>query len=269
MSKKKEPENKLTRYDAATLERALGDRWVTMSNALTRAGHGLTLSEKRVVMMAVASLDSSKILKPGDEPRSRIVATDYAKECGVSIDTAYNQLQSTAKNLYGRSITFYKAAHKRNGEPLPPTKVQMRWVYKVEYHEGEGCVDLFWSPPILQHLTGLKQQFTSYQLKQTSALRSIYSWRLLELLMRFKKTGRADYTIEDFCMAIDAPEKHALNFAKIRTKIIEPAIKELREKDGWLIEWEAIKAGRKVKALRFTFQKNPQLSLFDALPESR
>jgi plasmid replication initiation protein len=45
--------------------------------------------------------------------------------------------------------------------------------------------------------------------------------------------------------------------------MIEPAVKELTEKDGWLIQWEAVKAGRKVKAIRFTFMRNPQGSLFN------
>ena len=33
----------LANYDAGDVERPAGERWVTMSNALTRAGHGLTL----------------------------------------------------------------------------------------------------------------------------------------------------------------------------------------------------------------------------------
>jgi len=43
--------------------------------------------------------------------------------------------------------------------------------------------------------------------------------------------------------------------------MIEPAIKELTEKDGWLIQWEPVKTGRKVGSLRFTFMRNPQGSL--------
>ena len=35
-------------------------------------------------------------------------------------------------------------------------------------------------------------------------------------------------------------------------------MKELQEKDGWLIQWLPIKAGRKVKAVRFTFMRDPQ-----------
>jgi plasmid replication initiation protein len=249
-------------YAAASLDRQPGERWVTMSNALTRAAHGLTLGEKRVIAWAVSTLDSRQVLKPGEVPTTRISAMDYATEFKVDNDTAYDQLQAAAKALYNRSITFYEPAHKRNGKPLPPTKVQMRWVGEAKYQAGEGWIELAWWPKLLPHLTGLKKQFTSYQLQQASALRSVYSWRLLELLTRFKSTGKAEYTIEDFRASMDAPASLS-DFGQVKRRIIDPAVKELTEKDGWLIQWEAVKAGRKVKAIRFTFMRNPQGSLFN------
>jgi plasmid replication initiation protein len=257
MAKKAAQEHKVTTYDATALNRPAGDRWITMTNALTRAGQGLTLSEKRLVATAVSKLDSRRVLPAYDVPTTRITAMEYAELFGVDLDTAYDQLQAAAKQLYSRSITFYQPAHKRRGQPLEPTKVTMRWVGQVHYQRGEGWVELYWWPKLMPHLTGIERQFTTYQLQQAHALRSIYSWRLLELLTRFK-SGLAEYTIEDFCTAMDATDKQRTDFAKIRTKIIEPAVKELAEKDGWLIEWKPIKAGRKVTALRFEFSRDPQ-----------
>jgi len=69
--------------------------------------------------------------------------------------------------------------------------------------------------------------------------------------MRFQSTGWAEYTIEDFAEAMEATEKQRANFAAIRRKIIEPAVKELAEKDGWVIQWKPIKAGRRVAAVHF------------------
>lgn len=249
--------HKLKGFNVADEERPAGERWITMSNALTRAGHGLTLAEKRIVASAASKLDSRKLLKPGEVPRTQISAAEYAETFGVDMRTAYEQLQDAAKALYHRSITFYEPAWKRNGKPLPPTKVQMRWVGSVKYQEGEGWVELAWWPDLLPHLTGLHKQFTSYQLQQARALRSIYSWRLLELLKRFESTGWAEYTIEDFTTSMDAPPSLS-DFGQIKRRIIEPAVKELIEKDGWLIQWQPIKAGKKVKAIRFNFMKNPQ-----------
>lgn len=266
MSKEKAlQQHKATAYEVDDLLRPAGERWVTMSNALTRAGQGLTLSEKRIVMLAVSKLDSMKILRPGDVLASaKITAGEYAETYGLdpSSGVAYEALQDAAKALYNRSITFFEPAHKRGGKALKPIRTEMRWVGRCQYHEGEGWVQLAWWPELVPSLVGLSKHFTTYKLQQASALRSVYSWRLLELLTRFKSTGIAEYTIEDFCTSMDATDKQRADFGKIRTKIIEPAVKELTEKDGWIIQWEQIKAGRKVKSIRFTFIRKPQKDLF-------
>lgn len=243
---------KTEHYDVHDLQKPSGERWVSMSNALTRAGHGLTLAEKRVVMCAVSKLDSACALHPGDVPKTRITAAEYAEIAQCGSNAAYEGLQSAAKNLYKRQITFFEPAYKRNGQALKPKRVDMRWVGRATYHEGEGWVELAWWPELLPHLLGLKQQFTSYKLQQATALRSVYSWRLMELLMRFRSTGRAEYDIEDLKVSMDAPPSLS-DFAQIKRRIIEPAVKELIEKDGWQIQWTPVKRGRKVTSVRFNF----------------
>ena len=240
-------------YKSDDVNRPAGERWITMNNALTRASHGLTLAEKRIIMAAVSKLDSTRPLPPGEVPTTRITAGEFSELYGVSLDTAYDQLQDAAKHLYGRSITFFEPAERRRGKALEPTLVTMRWVGQVHYQKGEGWVELYWWPKLLPSLVGLKKQFTSYQLQQVNGLRSTYSWKLLELLMRFKSSGNAEYAIEDFATAMGATDKQSADFAAIRRKIIEPAVKELVEKQGWEIQWRAIKAGRKVQSLRFDF----------------
>lgn len=246
--------------DTGDLSGSGGDRLVTMSNALSRAAHGLTLAEKRIMAAAVSKLDSRKPPLPGECPVIRLTAAEYASTFGVDMDTAYDQLQAAAKQLFNRYITFFEPAHRRKGKDL--VKVQMHWVGEARYQDGEGWVELHFWHALVPHLMGLKRQFTTYQLQQASALRSVYSWKLLELLMRFESTGWAEYTIEDFCTAMEATDKQKSDFNNIRRRMIEPAIKELVLKDGWLIEWKPIKAGRRVKSVRFEFMRNPQTSLF-------
>ncbi|MEH5327875.1 replication initiation protein, partial [Escherichia coli] len=137
----KQAQYALENYDAGDLERSSGDRWVTMQNSLIRAGHGLSLPEKRIVMMAVSMLDSRKSYRPGDVPTTRITAAEYAALAECEMNTAYEALQDAAKQLYRRSIAFYEPAHKRRGKDVEPTKVQMRWVGQVHYQKGEGWVE--------------------------------------------------------------------------------------------------------------------------------
>ena len=258
-------QEKAARHDALVTTQPASDKRVTMSNALTRAAHGLTLGEKRIIMAAVAKLDSVARPTPGQSiPTTKITAEENAELAKCEPSAAYEALQTAAKNLYSRTIVIFEPSFKRGSRQIGDrgTVTHMRWVGRAKYHAKEAWIELAWWHEVVPHLMGLKRNFTSYQLQQASALRSVYSWRLLELLMRFKATGKAEYTIEDFCTSMEATEKQRTNFAKVRTKIIEPAIKELTEKDGWLIEWEPIKAGRRVKSLRFTFKRDPQQSLF-------
>lgn len=132
------------------------------------------------------------------------------------------------------------------------------WISLAEYSKGEGYVQIRFTPEVAPHLLALRSQFTSYKLKQASALRSVYAWRLFECLQSWKTKGQWSPTIEEFQAAMDAPESCRADFGRLRVRIIETAVAELRDKDNLLITWEPVKAGRKVVGLKFKFAPDPQ-----------
>jgi plasmid replication initiation protein len=223
-----------------------------MSNALVRAAHGLTLSEKRLLAAAIAKLDSIRAPIRGEPPRVKISANEFAETFSVSSDTAYDELRAAVTTLFERQIRFVEPT--RRG--LKERKI--RWVGGVTYHHGEGWVELAFWHEVVPHVVALRKSFTSYKLAQASALRSIYSWRFLELFSQFTNTGLLRMSIDEFCHAMDAPESCRKDFFNLRKRIIEPAVTELITKDGYLIEWTPKKIGRKVAGLEFLFKANPQ-----------
>jgi plasmid replication initiation protein len=235
---------------------ALPDRHVSMSNSLARGSHSLTLAEKRIVSMALAMTDSvpNKDLMAAQKGgwSVRVVASDYAEAYEIDPDTAYNQLQDSARMLLKR---IWKTVHEG---PRGPVVREGLWVSLIEYSKGEGYVTIRFTPEVAPHLLALRSQFTSYKLKQASALRSVYAWRLLECLESWKSKGQWSPTIEEFQRAMDAPESCKNDFFNMRARIIEPAVEELRTKDGMILNWETVKSGRKIVALKFTFFPDPQ-----------
>lgn len=157
-------------------ERALAKRQVNISNDLTEAAHGLTLGEKRVVMGCVAQLDS---LRPESGRYKVRIAIEFAETFKVSTDTAYDQLKSVASRLYERSIKRF--TDNSRGRKI----LTHRWVSSITTMKGEGYIELGFSHEITPYLVALRGCHTSYKLEQASALRSVYSWRLLEILMQF------------------------------------------------------------------------------------
>ena len=241
------------------------NKLITMSNALTRAAHGLTKAEKRIIYIGMAKLNSKQPLPVNQEPilRTRITAQEYANVFDLSIITAREELREAAKVLYDRSITFYTQASERKGKPIKPTITKIRWIGS-RMQEGEkenlASIQVTWNTEIIKHLIGLTKQFTTIPLYKVTAIQSNYSWKLLELLQRFS-TGWAEYSIEDFCTSMDVPEKLQSNFGKIREKIINPAIKELETKSDWRIKLTTKKEGRKIVSLRFDYETELQLPL--------
>ncbi|KJV29114.1 hypothetical protein VI06_10920 [Aquitalea magnusonii] len=236
----------------SSAETRLADKHVNLSNALVNAAQALNLSEKRVMCAAVAKLDSMKGDGGYREGLVKLTAAEYAETFGVDPNTAYEQLKGAADNLFQRYIRIVEETRKG------PKEIKFRWVSRAEYFPGEGTVALRFTPDVAPHLVKLERQFTSYKLAQASALRSLYSWRLLELLTQYESTGWRQIDVEDLHHTMETPESYRKNFKDLRRWIIEPAVKELTEKDGWIIAWEPVKAGRKVSAVKFVFRRDPQ-----------
>jgi plasmid replication initiation protein len=243
-------------------ELALSERNVNMSNALVRAAQSLKLSEKRIVSCAIAKSDSKELRKlaaalaPNAGWKVRLSAEEYAETFDIPRQNAYAQLQAGAESLFHRYVRTKEQT--RRGEK----ERQYRWTSGNVYHNGEGWVELNFAPEVAPFLLGLRKEFTAYKLKHTSELRSIYAWRLMELFAQFKGTGLVRIDFDDFCHAMEAPPSTVKDYAQLRRRVIEPAVKELQGKDGLDIEWEARKeGGRKVTSFEFRFKPNPQLFL--------
>lgn len=232
----------------------LSELSVNMSNSLVRAAHGLSLGEKRVVSACLAKMDSVRL--DSGRYKFKLTAEEFADTFDVSNVTAYEQLMDAGKRLMKRTA--------RSIEQTPRGKKERIWVWVsgVVYHHGEGWIELGFSHEMTPHLAMLRTEFTSYKLKHASALRSMYSWRLLELMMQFKSTGLLRMSVDNFCHAMEASVSAKNNFGELRRSVIEPAVKELTLKDNMLIEWQGTKpGGRKVRNLEFKFKNNPQGSL--------
>lgn len=227
----------------------LGQKNVVIGNAITQAGQGLNLTEKRILFAAIAKM-GGKIDASGFITLS---AREYASTYGVPLNLAYTQLKNASEGFFNRYIALrVEDAH---GFLIS----RLRWLDAYQYHDKNGFVSISFSKHIVPYLIDLDKKFTQYKLNQACALRSVYSWRLLELIKQ-QSNGWLHISIDDLHHALDVPESVRANFGKLRSKIIEPAIKELAEKDNWDIGFLPMKESRKVVAVRFEFARNQGVS---------
>jgi plasmid replication initiation protein len=221
---------------------------IVKSNALNIACYKLTLNEQRLVLLAIAGLNSKR---PGIRPGLnqvegiRITAAEFGEAWKLGPKDAYKALKEATLELYERSIT------ELNGKRVSKS----RWVLGVEYHDGEGWAKLSFSPFVVPHLTSIGKEFTEYRLGQISGMRSTYAIRIFEWCVQFSSTGVLVVSLDELVKRLELGYKR---FTDIRRKVLEPAITELQTKSNLKISWEPVKEGRAVKAVRFNFKEDEQ-----------
>lgn len=222
---------------------------VTKHNDLIEAGYKLTLNEQRLVLAAVAQLDSRK---PMPRQEFTITAAEFAKAFDIELKHAYEAMEDASDRLFERDIRTYDEKAQVRG--------RFRWISGVEYHDGEGKVTLGFSPQIAPYLTMLHARFTSYELKQVSRLGSAYAIRLYELLKQFNSTGERTLSIERLRQRLELVDVYP-RFYDLKRWVIEPAMKEINANTDLQVEWDAERKGRKVVGLYFVFSDQQQLPL--------
>ena len=243
---------------------------VSMSNRLARSAQGLSLSEKRIVALALASEDSKSISRlveasTGRGWKTKVKAIDYAAAFNVDTNTAYDQLKAAADRLFERHVT-YEDKNSRGKARIN----KFRWVSLAQYTVGDGLIELNFTPEIAPHLLGLRSHFTSYKLKHAASFESVYAWRLFEVLQSWQSTGLYACAIEDFWETMEAPPAYRKDFKALRVRVIEPAVASIKQHAGLKIDWQAFKSGaRRVTSLEFRFGPDEQgrLDLGDAIPD--
>lgn len=222
---------------------------VTQSNKLIEASHTLTLNEKRLVLCAASLIDPRKPL-PKDGYLT-VRADTFADVFGLDVKHAYEALDDAATKLFNRDIRRYS-----KGKVVE----RMRWVFHVKYKEGQGSVELGFSPTVLPHLTMLNKEFTSYQLKQIGSLSSFYAVRLYELMSQFLKLGERECTLDQLRQMLDLGEKYQ-DVKDMRKRVLTPALTELNSSTDLAVVAEPRRKGRKIVGFSFTITKNDQMAL--------
>jgi plasmid replication initiation protein len=125
----------------------------------------------------------------------------------------------------------------------------------VDYFDGGGRVDLYFSDKIKAYLGQLSGDFSSYFIDHVAGLSSNYAIRLYEMIAQWSDIkDEIDIPLAEFRDRLQITDKYHA-FDNLRRRVIVPALKDLNQRSNLDIVWEAILRGRKVIGLRFRFKE--------------
>ena len=164
----------------------------------------LPLSARRILFMAIAQLDSKRMLAQGQT--FKIYASDYAQIAGIDISVAYKQLKEGAKELQSSTISIPKSKllepFIRAGESMLPKKGKkspadtirsLNLTEYCDYAESESSIELGFTRYIEPYISMLKDGYTTQVLLSAARLSEVNASTLYQLIRKMISAGKIRY----------------------------------------------------------------------------
>ena len=219
------------------------ESWICKDNRLINASYKLNLGELKLIL-AISSM-----VNPLDkEFKDYIISIkDFAKLLDVNLSTNKN-FYSRIKRASGLLLSKRVTIHENDGD------FQTVWLSGIKYYDNEGKVAVSFHPKLIEYYLQL-QQYTKYRLKNITDLNSEYSLKLYEILKQYEKVGERIYDLEELKKFLGV-EKQYDRYYNLKKRILLVTQKEINEKTDISFEFEEIKEGRSIKAIRFYIKAN-------------
>ena len=210
---------------------------VTQANELISARYTLPLVEQRLVLTMIARI------QPEDEDfkEYRVSIRELSEFIGIDKNSAYRECKKTTENLLKRVLKIEE----------PGRLLQTHWVSSADYIDGEGCVILCFDPKLKPYLLQLKGNFTSCKLEMLLSFKSQYTIRIYNLLKQYQLLKTREIGLELLRDMLGVGKDQHTEYSNFKNNILKPIQKELIEKADLTFEFDEIKYGRRVGALRF------------------
>lgn len=202
---------------------------------------------------------------------------DFCRTCGIDYNNgkSYEYIRNILKGLVQKVMIL----------ELPDgTETTVNWVQKVWANKGTGKARIKLDEDMIPYLFELKCRYMAYRLGDILCMKSQFSIRLYEILKSYHdlKIGQTDHRpfgerakfpkIISWTVNIDDLKKKLMvdniksynHFGLFRTKVLEPAQKEINAFTEINIFFEPIHKGKKVVQVKFGIVSKDSVERFNA-----
>lgn len=211
---------------------------VTKHNDLIEAEYELTRQEQHLILFLVS------LIQPTDTDFHlyRVPAQMFAELFNCKHSEVYNALKNIADSLRTKGLVIKKA----NSE------IHLSWISSIEYFFGEGYIEVAFDPKLKPYLIQLQKNFVSYQLEEVVNLKSKYSIRMFELLVKDARFKQRTFTIPELRSKLGIKEHEYQKYSAFKKYVLLQSQSEIREKTSMVFDFEEIKSGKRIAKLRFS-----------------
>jgi len=213
------------------------DYIVTKSNKLITCNYDLSVLEQKII------LTLASMVQPQDTEfkEYEFKIKDFIKLLGLKGQSKYTELPKITRELKKKVFDIKEGTD----------TIQVSWLGGVRYKHKEGILILQLEKNLKPYMLELNTLYTSYKLQNILNLKSKYSIRLYEILKSNLFKGQITIELEELKRMTGAQEKAYSIYNNVKSKVLNQALKELKEKTDIKFEFKEIKTGRKVTSIKF------------------
>jgi plasmid replication initiation protein len=221
--------------------------WVVLQNRVVECFKSMTLDEKRLFIMATPLARTTKI--SSNDPIF-ISSSEFSKECGIDLSTAYTALELASERLFTRFFGYTNAEGDR---------VKMRWLNKVIYKAGQGGSELYFTDEVLLLLREFDalNPYTKYKKEVVLRLKKDYSLDFYHLAKKHQTMGGFQISLDELFEQLGLPESYK-RLDNLKNRVIEPSLDEITTNTDIDLTYENVKRGRSVVGFKFTVREKPK-----------
>lgn len=217
---------------------------VTKSNYfIMNSSYDLSLEEQKII------LTLASMVQPEDEDFKpyKFRIADFMELLGVEDKSKYTEIPKITKELMKKVFEIQEGN----------TLIQTAWLSGAKYTKGSGEVELTFSSYLKPYMLKLSSMFTQYKLANILSMKSKYSPRMYEILKcnEFKRQGYIEIEVEELRKLLKADNVYPL-YNDFKRYVVQRTQKELKKLSDINFDFEEIKTGRKVTALKFYIRSN-------------
>ncbi|WP_298066430.1 replication initiation protein [uncultured Acinetobacter sp.] len=221
--------------------------WIVLQNRVVECYRSMSLDEKRLFIMATPLARTTKI--SSNDPVF-ISSSEFSKECGIDLSTAYTALELASERLFTRFFGYTNAEGDR---------VKMRWLNKVIYKAGQGGSELYFTDEVLLLLREFDalNPYTKYKKEVVLRLKKDYSLDFYHLAKKHQTMGGFQISLDELFEQLGLPESYQ-DLSNLKKRVIKPSLDEITTNTDIDLTYENVKQGRSVVGFKFTVREKPK-----------
>lgn len=229
---------------------------VTQHNRLVEATYSMGVGELRILEACLSQVHSKEYL---EENTPFVLTVEQARDLFYTEETAQNVYRDLARSC--RALLKRTATIQLDEDRV----LETHFVQSLVFNRKKGYVEVLFANKILPYISSLHRSFTSYKLKYTAKLSSVYAHRIYHLLVMWTGCGQSfkELEIDKLKDMLEIGDSYQ-GFGMFRQKVVDIAVEQINAHTDYILDVRFLKRGRAYHWIQFRFNRKTDIARAEA-----